>query len=92
MEHDIITVTVGEILDLLAAACGGYSQYTIQAIEVAMAGHLSQGKLVGAVYTAARVKEAIIELERERWGDCPEASGWIEKLDGLNIVDQYDKK
>ena len=92
MEHTIITVTVTEILKDLAAACGGYSQYNIAAIEVAMSGHLSQGKLVGAVYTAPRVKEAVIELEKERWGDCPEAAVWLEKLDGLNIVDQYDKK
>ena len=91
MEHTIITLAVEEILDKLAAACGGHSQYNLAAIEAAMAGHLAQGDLVRPAYTANRVKNAIIALEKERWEGCPEAMEWIDSLQRLRIVDQYNK-
>jgi hypothetical protein len=74
---------VSQILDRLAAACGGYSCYDLHTLQCCLNGQLSQGLLHRM--SPALVREATIDLETARWGECPEATEWVAKLQKLEL-------
>lgn len=72
------TTVVQEVIDLLALAHGGRSQYSWQALGSALRGQVAQGRLQGA--DPARVVALAVALELEYWCDVdttPDAEALI---------------
>ena len=65
MDKKNIEIAVKYIIDTLALACGGRSQYSWQSLGNALKGHMRQGMLQGANLTV--VLDAVVELEMEHW-------------------------
>lgn len=75
---DTSVTVVQEVIDLLALAHGGRSQYSWQALGCALRGQVAQGRLQGA--DPARVVALAVGLELEYWADVdttPDAEALI---------------
>jgi hypothetical protein len=65
MDKMSIEIVMAVIIDNLAAACGGRSQYTWATLGNAIRGHMAQGSLQGADLRV--VLDVALELEMAYW-------------------------